>query len=55
MKTSSKSRAIVVAHIGALLIGSSVAAFAADNSDIGKNVYDAACAVCRQFFNSIML
>jgi mono/diheme cytochrome c family protein len=46
MKTSTKFRTIAVAHIGATLIGLSVAAFAADNLDIGKDEYDGSCAVC---------
>jgi mono/diheme cytochrome c family protein len=46
VKISWKIRTIAVAHVGALLIGTSVAAVAGDNDDIGKNEYDAACAVC---------
>lgn len=46
MKISTKFRTIAVAHIGALLIGSSATALAADKLDIGKSEYDSACAVC---------
>lgn len=49
MKNSQKFRIVAVAHIGAFLIGSSAVALAADTADIGKNEYDAACAVCHGF------
>lgn len=46
MKISSKFPIIVLAYFGALLVSSFDAALAADDSDIGKNEYNAACAVC---------
>jgi mono/diheme cytochrome c family protein len=46
MKISTKFRTIAVAHIGAMLIGSSATALAADKLDVGKMQYDSACAVC---------
>jgi mono/diheme cytochrome c family protein len=46
MKISTKFQTIAIAHIGAVLIGSSATALAADKLDIGKSEYDAACAVC---------
>ena len=46
MKISTKFRTIAVAHIGAVLLGLSAIAFAADKLDIGKMQYDSACAVC---------
>lgn len=46
MSTISIFRILATAHMGALLIGSSCIALAADNLDIGKNEYDVACAVC---------
>jgi hypothetical protein len=46
MKISTKFRIIAVAHIGAMLIGSSATTHAADNLDIGKMQYDSTCAVC---------
>ena len=49
MKTSSIFRAIALAHIGAVLLGASVAAFAAEKLDIGKAEYDGACAVCHGY------
>ena len=46
MKISMKFRTVAVAHLGALLIGSSATVLAADKLDIGKSEYDSACAVC---------
>ena len=46
MKISTKFRTIAIAHIGAVLIGSSATVLAADKLDIGKSEYDSACAVC---------
>lgn len=46
MKISTKFQTIAVAHIGAMLIGSSASALAADKLDIGKMEYEGACAVC---------
>ena len=46
MKSPTTIRPIAVAAMGAMLIGSSAAAFAADRLDIGKRQYDSACAVC---------
>lgn len=46
MKISAKFRATAAAHIGAMLIGLSVTAVAADKLDIGKDEYDGSCAVC---------
>lgn len=46
MMTSAKLRTVAVVHIGAMLIGLSVTALAADKVDIGKIEYDSACASC---------
>ena len=46
MKLSTKFRTAAVVPVGAMLIGSCAAAFAADKLDIGKMQYDSACAVC---------
>lgn len=46
MKIPTRFGTIAVANIGIVLLGLSAAAFAADNSDIGKSEYDASCAVC---------
>lgn len=46
MKISAKFRTIAIVHIGAMLIGSSATALAADKLDVGKLEYEAACAVC---------
>jgi len=46
MKIPANFRTIAIAHIGAILIGLSAAAVAADKLDVGKNEYDVACAVC---------
>jgi len=46
MKISTKFQTIAVVYIGAMLIGLSATALAADKLDIGKTQYDSACAVC---------
>lgn len=46
MKISTPFRAIAVAHVGAIPIGSSAVGHAADKLDIGNRLYDSACAVC---------
>lgn len=46
MSTTAKFRILATAHVGALLIGWSCVALAADNLDIGKSEYEVACAVC---------
>lgn len=46
MKTSLKLRNITCLHLGALLFGCSMTAFAAENLDVGKFEYEGACAVC---------
>ncbi len=46
MKISMKFRTIASAYVGVLMIGSSAAALAADNLDVGKMEYEGACAVC---------
>lgn len=46
MKTAGKFRAVAIAQIGAMIVGASAIVRAADNVDVGKGEYDAACAVC---------
>lgn len=46
MNISTKPRTISAAPIGAILIGLSANALAADKVDVGKMEYNAACAVC---------
>lgn len=46
MKIPAKIRTIAFAHIGAMMMVASAAAFAADKLDVGKMEYDSACAVC---------
>jgi len=46
MNTTAKFRTLAISHIGAILIGATSAALAADNLDIGKSEYEVACAVC---------
>lgn len=46
MNISMKFKKIARIHLGALLIGLSATAVAADKLDIGKLEYDSACAVC---------
>jgi mono/diheme cytochrome c family protein len=46
MTASRKFRTVSVACIGTMMIVASAAALAADNLDVGKDQYDAACAVC---------
>jgi mono/diheme cytochrome c family protein len=46
MKTSARFRGIALAHVGALFIGVSAPALAAEGLDVGKMQYDSTCAVC---------
>jgi mono/diheme cytochrome c family protein len=46
MKTSMKFRTILATHLGAMILGASVSALAAENVDVGKGEYEAACASC---------
>ena len=46
MRTSKKFRTIFVAHIGAMILGASASALAAESVDVGKSEYETACAVC---------
>jgi len=46
MNTTAKFRTLAISHLGAILIGATSVALAAENLDVGKNEYEAACAVC---------
>lgn len=46
MKNHWKFRTVAATCIGVVLVGSTVAALAGENVDIGKSEYNGACAVC---------